>query len=325
MANYNRSEEARRNRMAAMVDDGEAEIAAAKTHDQFEGRKQLREACAVRLDRIIADPDQPRKDFDEDALARLAESLRTRGQLQPIRIRWDQGRGVYVVVVGERRWRAARLAGLDTISCVVVSGAPTAADLLEDQLVENAVREGLKPVEQAKAFRTLMDGLGLTQLQLASKLQISQATVSQSLSLLELVESAQSQVDSGDLAPSIAYQIAKVQDPDEQRDLAARVVNERMSRADAVEAVRRVAAKAQKGRGESRGGTSKGNPTGEATKGKPTRLPAEIKFRGPAGSRVAITTTAKQTMADVLADLEAFAAKVRTEIEAEARDAGQAA
>ena len=86
----------------------------ARAADPFEGRKQLREACSIRLDRIIADPDQPRKEFDPEALDRLAESLRARGQLQPIRVRWDEGRGVYVVVVGERRWRAARLAGLES-------------------------------------------------------------------------------------------------------------------------------------------------------------------------------------------------------------------
>src|SRR4051812_22892528 len=191
MANFNRSEEARRNRLTAIVDDGEPETVASRGPDPFDGRKQLREACAIRLDRIVADPDQPRKEFDPKALDQLAGSLKARGQLQPIRVRWDKGRGVYVVVVGERRWRAARLAGLDTLACVVVSDAPTTAEILEDQLIENAIREGLKPVEQARAFRTLMDCLSLTQQQLAAKLQISQATVSQSLSLLELAASAQ--------------------------------------------------------------------------------------------------------------------------------------
>src|SRR5262245_10602659 len=172
--NYNRTEEARRNRLAAMVDDGSPDDAppATAAADPYEGRKQLREACAIRVDRIVPDPEQPRKEFDPEALARLAESLKTRGQLQPIRVRWDQSRGGYVVVVGERRWRAAQLAGLETVTCVVVTGAPTAAELLEDQLVENALREDLKPVEQARAFRTLMRDLGLTQQQLADRLQI---------------------------------------------------------------------------------------------------------------------------------------------------------
>ncbi len=247
--NYNRTEEARRNRMSAMVDDEGPEVVAAKGADQYEGRKQLRDACSIRLDRIIPDPDQPRKEFDAGALERLAESLKTRGQLQPIRVRWDEGRGAYVVVVGERRWRAAGMAGMETVSCVVISGAPTAAEILEDQLVENCLREDLKPIEAARSFRTLMDGLRLTQQQLAAKLQISQTTVSQSLSLLDLPAPVQSRVDAGDLAPSAAYLIAKVANPEILADLADRVVAERFSRAETVEAVRKVSARKAKGRG----------------------------------------------------------------------------
>jgi ParB family chromosome partitioning protein len=257
MANYNRSEEARRNRMSAMVDDDEAPVTPPPAVDPYEGRKQLRDACAIPLDRIIADPDQPRKEFDRDALGRLAESLKARGQLQPIRVRWDQGRGVYVVVVGERRWRAARLAGMQTLACVVVTGTPTAADLLEDQLVENALREDLKPVEQARAFRTLMGELGLTQQQLAAKLQISQTTVSQSLTLLALAEPVRAAVEAGEIAPSAAYQIARVADLEAQSGLAARVVAEGLSRAETAKAVRNAAGKEQRGKGR-RAGKGKG-------------------------------------------------------------------
>jgi ParB family transcriptional regulator, chromosome partitioning protein len=273
MSNFNRTEEARKNRLAAMVDDGEPDVVASKGADPFDGRKQLREACTVRLDRIIPDPDQPRKEFDPEALSRLAESLKARGQLQPIRVRWDRGKGVYVVVVGERRWRAALLAGMETVSCVVFGGEPTSAEVLEDQLVENALREDLKPVEQARAFRTLMDGLGLTQQQLAAKLQISQTTVSQSLSLLELAEAVQARVESGDLAPSAAYQIAKVADPDAQRELAERVVNEGLNRSEAVAAVRRATGKPSKGKGR---GTSKAKKVTTRT------------FKAAAGPRVTV-------------------------------------
>ena len=103
-----------------------------------EGWKRLEAAAVIRLDRIVADPNQPRMEFDPESLARLATSLRERGQLQPIRVRWDDTASRYVVVVGERRWRAAQLAGLESLACVVVAGEPTAEDLLEDQLVENA-------------------------------------------------------------------------------------------------------------------------------------------------------------------------------------------
>src|SRR4051794_14450932 len=90
---------------------------------QGEGRRRLDAACVIRLDRIAPDPAQPRAEFDPEALQRLAESMKTRGQLQPIRVRWDDATDRYIIVVGERRYRAARLAGMETIACVVVPGA----------------------------------------------------------------------------------------------------------------------------------------------------------------------------------------------------------
>lgn len=87
---------------------------------QAEGRKRLDAACVIRVDRIVPDPGQPRSEFDAEALERLAASLRERGQLQPIRVRWDEPADRYVIVVGERRYRAAKLAGLETLACVVV-------------------------------------------------------------------------------------------------------------------------------------------------------------------------------------------------------------
>ena len=139
----------------------------------------------IRLDRIVTDPNQPRTEFDPESLARLATSLRERGQLQPIRVRWDDTASCYVVVVGERRLRAAQLAGLESLACVVVAGEPTAEDLLEDQLVENCLREDLKPIEQAKAYKSLMASRGLSTRQLAERLQIGAASVAKALALLD--------------------------------------------------------------------------------------------------------------------------------------------
>jgi ParB family chromosome partitioning protein len=187
---------------------------------QAEGRRRLDAACVIRVDRIIADPNQPRVEFDPESLARLAESLKTRGQLQPIRVRWDDAASLYVVVVGERRWRAARLAGLETLACVVVAGGATPEDLLEDQLIENCLREDLRPIEQARAFKALLTSRGLTQRQLAERLQVGQGTVSKALALLGLPEEVQRSVDAGEIGPDAAYQLSKVGDPGELAELA---------------------------------------------------------------------------------------------------------
>jgi ParB family chromosome partitioning protein len=184
----------------------------------------------IRLDRIVPDPGQPRTEFDPDALARLADSLKQRGQLQPIRVRWDDALDRYVVVVGERRYRAAGLAGMETIACVVTTGSASSEDLLEDQLVENALREDLRPIEQARAYRSLLTARGLTRRELADRLQIGHASITRALALLELPETIQADVESGKIAPNTAYELSKVDDPAEQATLARDAAGGRLRR-----------------------------------------------------------------------------------------------
>ncbi|MBV8607738.1 MAG: ParB/RepB/Spo0J family partition protein, partial [Singulisphaera sp.] len=149
---------------------------------------------------------------------------------QPIRVRWDDTASRYVVVVGERRWRAAQLAGLESLACVVVAGEPTAEDLLEDQLVENALREDLKPIEQAKAYKSLMASRGLSTRQLAERLQIGAASVAKAIALLTLPCDVQEAVEAGQIAPGTAYELSKVEDPTEQADLAKEAAAGRLKR-----------------------------------------------------------------------------------------------
>jgi ParB family transcriptional regulator, chromosome partitioning protein len=197
---------------------------------QGEGRRRLDAASMIRLERIGPDPAQPRKEFDGESLARLADSLKNRGQLQPIRVRWDDAADRYIVVVGERRYRASILAGMEAIACVVVSGSPTPEDLLEDQLVENALREDLRPIEQAAAYQALLAARGLSQRQLAERLQIGHASIARALALLELPPAIQEAVDEGKIAPNTAYELTKVDDPAEQATLARDAAEGRLKR-----------------------------------------------------------------------------------------------
>jgi len=197
---------------------------------QAEGRKRLDAACVIRVDRIAPDPAQPRAEFDEEPLAQLAASIRDRGQLQPIRVRWDADADRYVIVVGERRYRAARLAGLDTVACVVVVGEPSAEDLLEDQLVENALRVDLKPIEQARAYRSLLAARGLSHRQLAERLQIGHASIARALALLDLPPQIRDAVEQGVIAPNTGYELSKVTDPAEQATLAKEAAEGRLRR-----------------------------------------------------------------------------------------------
>ena len=150
----------------------------------------------IPVDRISPDPEQPRKEFDDFELRSLADSLRSRGQLQPARVRYVSEEDRFVIITGERRWRAAKLAGLATLTAIIDDEDHAR---LETQLIENLVRSGLSPIEEAKAFRTLIDKHGWTAKSLSERVGVSESKVSRSLALLELPAPVQEQVDAGEL------------------------------------------------------------------------------------------------------------------------------
>src|SRR4051794_1806919 len=210
---------------------------------QLEGVTRVKNVASIPVGKIDRDPDQPREEFEPESLGRLAESLKTRGQLQPIQVRWDEGRGLYLIVCGERRWRAARMAGLATVSAVIDEGPLSPDERLAVQLVENALREDLRPVEQAKAYKLLIERNGWTVRRAAEELAVNHSAVVRSLALLALPESAQADVERGTLLPSAAYEIAKVDDKDEREDLARRAVKEKLTYAEVKAARERKATK----------------------------------------------------------------------------------
>jgi ParB family chromosome partitioning protein len=268
---------------------------------RWQGVTKSKGAVEIPVEKLHRDPNQPREEFDEASLARLAESIRARGQLQPIRARWDEGRGAYVIIAGERRWRAARMAGLATVSAVVVEGETSPAELLAVQLVENCLREDLKPVEQAKAYRALLDQNGWSIRQLASELALDHSAVSKTLKLLDLPGSVQGFVESGELPTWTAFEIAKAETPQLQEELARRAVAERLTAPETAEAVRRSAGR--KGKRGTRG-----------------RKPASQVFRGAAGK---VTVELRKGSGDDA--LLALLAEVTEQVRARLGGSGQAA
>jgi|GEM_PF-374201 len=191
-----------------------------KRVDKYADTKVLQTGRAIPLDLLVCDPDQPRKEFDEEELQRLAASLKSRGQIQPARVHWDEAAGRWVIVAGERRFRAAILAGLPSLLCIEADRPLDEGELLVEQLTENCLREDLKPIERARAFKRLLDRMDWTHQQLADYIHISQPSISQAISLLSLPEAVQADVNSGAIAAGTAYEISKVQDRSEQEDLA---------------------------------------------------------------------------------------------------------
>lgn len=203
---------------------------------------------AIQLDRIEPDPGQPRKEFDQDDLKRLASSLLLHGQLQPIRVRWDEGRGKYLIVAGERRWRAAGLIRSDSIECVLADPAIGEAKTRQAQLIENCLRVDLSRPDRARAFRELMDLQGITAEQLAEQLSISEATISKDLSLLTLPAAVLEKVESGAVSASVAYEIKSLPEA-AQVEIAERAERGEVTRDDASREARRILGGKPRGQG----------------------------------------------------------------------------
>ncbi len=142
------------------------------------GRKPLRSFGQIQVEQVIPDPNQPRREFSEESIARLAESLKTEGQMFPIRVRWSEPDQRWVIISGERRWRATKAAGLTTIDCYFHDAELAPAELLEQQLIENLLREDIRPMDQARAFSALMELNGWNGKQVAEALRVQPATVS---------------------------------------------------------------------------------------------------------------------------------------------------
>jgi ParB family transcriptional regulator, chromosome partitioning protein len=215
-----------------------------------DGFTRDRSAGEMLLANIIPDPSQPRKEFEPGAVERLAESIKAKGLLQPLRVRWDPDLGKHVILVGERRYRAALQAGLTSVPCIFVEAELTPAEVLEEQLVENLLREDLNPIEQAHSFQRYMELVGCHAKDLAHLLKVSPSTVTRALSLLKLPEAVQEQVAAGEIPAKSGFEIAKLKSPPAQQAMAERIVAERLTADDAAKAVRQKRGRAApKGRG----------------------------------------------------------------------------
>jgi len=188
----------------------------------------------VAVDRITVNPDQPRSRFDDDSLEELAASMKEVGVLQPIVV--TGGEDGYVLVAGERRWRAAKRAGLTEIPAVVreSTGKPT----LVEALIENVQRQDLTPLEEAHAYQQLLENYGMTQEQVASRVGKSRPAISNTLRLLQLPQEVQDMVDAGDLSAGHARALVGLEDAAYATHLAGRAVDDGWSVRQIEEAVR---------------------------------------------------------------------------------------
>ena len=170
--------------------------------------------------------DQPRRRFDEDALEELAESIRQHGLIQPITVRPEEN-GYYQIIAGERRWRAARLAGLETVPVHVLTVDEQKA--MEMALVENLQREDLNPIEEAQGYEMLQQTYGMTQEAVASSVGRSRPAIANAIRLLALSEPVRKLVENGELSAGHARTLLPLSDPDMQLKTARTILEKNLS------------------------------------------------------------------------------------------------
>src|SRR5437660_2177818 len=190
---------------------GLAAILAVAPRDESEELRQ------IPIDLIAPNPNQPRRAFDEQALLALADSVKARGVLQPVLVRPLVG-GRYELIAGERRWRAARMAELETVPAIVRHRADSAS--LEMALIENMAREDLNPVEAARGCAALVEELGLSREEVGLRVGRSRVAVSNLIRLLELPDEALALIERGELSEGHGRALLTAEDHDRRRTLA---------------------------------------------------------------------------------------------------------
>lgn len=179
----------------------------------------------VKITMVEPNREQPRKNFDEDSLQELADSIKQFGLLQPILV--QDRKDHYEIIAGERRWRASRMAGLQEIPVIIRNY--TEQEIVEISLIENIQREDLNPIEEAQAYKRLLTEFNLKQDEVAERVSKSRAAVTNSVRLLKLSDEVQQMVIDEMISTGHARALLAVEDAEEQYNLAQRIFDEKLS------------------------------------------------------------------------------------------------
>lgn len=179
----------------------------------------------VKITKVEPNREQPRKNFDEDALQELADSIKQYGLLQPILV--QDRKEYYEIIAGERRWRAAKLAGLKEIPVIIKDY--TEQEIMEISLIENIQREDLNPVEEALAYKRLLEEFHLKQDELAERVSKSRTTITNSMRLLKLCDYVQQMIIDGKLSTGHARALISIENEEQQKQLAEQIFDEKLS------------------------------------------------------------------------------------------------
>jgi len=190
----------------------------------------------VKITKVEPNREQPRKNFDEDALLELAESIKQFGLLQPILV--QDRKDYYEIIAGERRWRAAKLAGLKEVPVIIKN--LTEQEIVEIALIENIQREDLNPIEEALAYKKLLEEFNLKQDEVAERVSKSRTAVTNSMRLLKLSDEVQQMIIDEMITTGHARALLAVSDPEQQYVLAQRIFDEKLSVRDIEKLVKEI-------------------------------------------------------------------------------------
>ncbi len=219
-------------------------------NQRFEGTTRATGYRNVAIKNIDADP-QHRQTFDVEELRSLADSLNADGLIAPIVVRWDQPRNKYVIIAGERRYRAARLCGWAEITCDIKPDDITDGEIAEIQLAENHARKDLDPIELANAFQDVIDKNGYTIRDLAKRVGVNETTVTRYVRLLSFPDDIKKRISSGKIPIGIAREAARLSSPKEQRRFVEAALRKGYSATEASAAVSGKKVRTQKAKGRS--------------------------------------------------------------------------
>ena len=214
-----------------------APSSSAKKEASSKGSEKTVDGVAtLKITQIEPDRSQPRLEFDRDRLEELAASVKEKGLIEPIIVQQEGEK--YTIIAGERRWRACQIAGIKEVPVLIKEYTPQ--ERFEISLIENIQREDLNPIEEAGAYRRLVEEFGLTQEEVAQKVSKSRTAVTNALRLLKLPENIQKHVISGELSMGHARALLAVEDPEVQENLALRIIAEQLSVREAEKIIRRL-------------------------------------------------------------------------------------
>lgn len=295
---------------AAIGDDGfDATIGTGAVESEFRpqarkpevtGLKRIKGAVVLELSKLEPDPEQPRKNFSDEELDQLAESFKDEGQLQPVRVLPHPDRankqGHFIILMGERRFRAAQRAGLESLEAIIEKKRLSVEDKRKIQYLENALRQDFNPIEEALFFEEQIESRKCSARELARLLHIPPNKITRARTILKLPEPIQDKVVSGELPPIVAYELGRLEDTEQQTEMFTAYLEGGLTATDIADSN----PKSSKSKGNRKGGSSSSNAS-------------RTKKFSQAGLSVSATLKRAHTNTHLIETLEAWLDKLKSD------------